>query len=87
MQSDDLSPDHCYLAGRDKTERKMTIQKNEFDASELCSRKLWQMVNNDRTTAITNLQLEQAIEELAERRHYLAELSRMGKLSAATHNS
>ena len=61
----------------------MTNRSNEFIASELCSRKLWQLVNSD----VSNTELQQAIEELTERRHYLAELSRIGKLEAPSHNA
>lgn len=60
----------------------MTIQRNEFDASELCSRKLWQLVNEQRETDISDTQLAAAIEELTSRRHYLEELTRKGKLQS-----
>lgn len=65
----------------------MTIQLNEFDASELCSRKLWQLVSSEKEAPVSGDQLQQAIEELTIRRHYLAELSRMGKLERSTHNA
>jgi len=57
----------------------MTVQVTEFNARELCSRKLWQLVNEDDVSA---RQLQQAVDELAARRHYLAELARLGKLRA-----
>ena len=60
----------------------MTIQNNEFDARELCSRKLWQLVNEQRETDVTDTQLAAAIEELTARRHYLEELTRKGKLQS-----
>jgi hypothetical protein len=56
------------------------MQTTEFNASELCSRKLWQLVQNERDENIDQHQLQQAIAELASRRHYLAELARTGKL-------
>ncbi|MEP5567819.1 MAG: hypothetical protein ABJN62_08300 [Halioglobus sp.] len=60
----------------------MTIQSNDFDASQLCSRKLWQLVNEQRETDISDTQLAAAIEELTSRRHYLEELTREGKLQS-----
>ncbi|TDG15010.1 hypothetical protein E2F43_01855 [Seongchinamella unica] len=65
----------------------MTLQANEFDASELCSRKLWQIVTSEEDARMSRDQLTQAIQELATRRRYLAELSRMGKLGSTTHNA
>ncbi len=56
----------------------MTVETLRFNASELCSRKLWQLINAD--NHISTSQLEEAISELATRRHYLAELAQMGKL-------
>lgn len=65
----------------------MTIQTTEFNASELCSRKLWQLVNTDTRSDDEDFLLQQAIQELMNRRHYLAELSRMGKLESTSHNA
>jgi hypothetical protein len=48
---------------------------------EFCSQKLWEMVSN-KSTASTPDELQAAIDELAERRHYLQELETLGKLSA-----
>ena len=58
----------------------MTPETLRFDASELCSRKLWQLVNNHTDAEITASQLREAVAELASRRHYLAELKQMGRL-------
>ncbi len=58
----------------------MTLATKQFKASELCSRKLWQLVNDETGAVMTAGELEQAIEELASRRHYLAELMQIGKL-------
>ena len=52
----------------------------EFNPQELCSRKLWQIVNAPGGAHITDDELSQAIAELARRRRYLEELSEMGKL-------
>jgi len=61
----------------------MTI--NKFNAQELCSRKLWEIVNTAPGTAqdINESELRDAINELAERRHYLAELTEIGKAGSA----
>jgi len=58
----------------------MTLHR--FNAQELCSRKLWELVkNNPQQHSINDMELSEAIEELAERRHYLTELTEIGKLS------
>jgi hypothetical protein len=51
-----------------------------FNAQELCSRKLWQMVNTPTCKKVSNDELAEAINELATRRHYLAQLQETGKL-------
>jgi len=58
----------------------MTI--NTFNAQELCSRKLWELVksNPGQQQEINEAELNEAIIELAERRHYLAELTEIGIL-------
>ena len=53
---------------------------NGFDPRELCSRKLWQLVNTRTDGNMSEAALHQAIAELATRRHYLAELEKIGKL-------
>lgn len=67
----------------------MTTTRNRFDPSTLCSRKLWQLVSSEAEAeaSVNEIQLQQAIAELTTRRHYLAELSRMGKLESTTHNA
>jgi hypothetical protein len=59
----------------------MNTGKEHFDASALCSRKLWQLVS-DREHAIGERELRQAVSELAARRHYLEELQKLGKLDS-----
>ncbi len=56
----------------------MTI--NRFNAQELCSRKLWELVKSEPgpQPQINEAELHEAIQELAERRHYLAELAEIG---------
>ncbi len=67
--------------------REQKVDSKEFNASELCSRKLWQIVSDKDEEATSDQALQAAIEELATRRHYLAELSRMGKLGSLNHNA
>ncbi|MDH3993295.1 MAG: hypothetical protein OEV47_10295 [Gammaproteobacteria bacterium] len=57
-----------------------------FNASELCSRKLWQLVNNAAETQVDDDALAQAISELATRRRYLEELQEIGKLEDHSHH-
>ena len=57
----------------------MTLDR--FKAQELCTRKLSELVkNNPQEHAITDAELHEAIQELAQRRHDLTELSESGKL-------
>jgi hypothetical protein len=51
-----------------------------FNAQELCSRKLWQMVNTSSNENVSENELTEAIAELATRRHYLEQLEEIGKL-------
>jgi hypothetical protein len=51
-----------------------------FNAQELCSRKLWQLVNTQTSKKVSSDELAEAIGELATRRHYLAQLQETGKL-------
>jgi hypothetical protein len=56
------------------------METTTFNASELCSRKLWQLVTEQETLEVDDSELQAAINELATRRHYLAELREIGKL-------
>ena len=57
---------------------------NEFNAQELCTRKLSELVkNNPQEHTITDAELNEAIQELAQRRHDLTELSESGILGKA----
>jgi hypothetical protein len=60
----------------------ITGSHDPFDPSELCSRKLWELVNADSLAEITEADLQEAVEELATRRRYLSELEKLGKLKA-----
>ena len=63
------------------------MQKNDFRADALCSRKLLQLVNGAHDDNVNEIQLQQAMKELASRRHQLAELSGTGKLQGNIHNN
>lgn len=56
------------------------FEPQDFDPRELCSRKLWQLVNAPATTRMDDAELSRAIAELERRRHYLQELAELGKL-------
>ncbi|MCB1841432.1 MAG: hypothetical protein KDI09_00585 [Halioglobus sp.] len=56
------------------------MDTTKFIASELSSRKLWQLVEAPDAANITERQLSEAIAELARRRHYLQDLQELGKL-------
>lgn len=60
-------------------------QINTFNAEELCSRKLWEIVNRRDTRDNTPEALQAALDELAERRHYLKQLRDLGILHHGTH--
>jgi hypothetical protein len=59
----------------------MTSGTSTFIPQELCSRKLWDMVNSDCADSANKAQLDAAIAELEERRSYLEELQHIGKAS------
>ena len=56
------------------------MDNTRFNARELCSRKLWQLVNTPTGKKVSDDELAEAITELATRRHYLAQLQETGKL-------
>ena len=64
-----------------------TLENREFDASALCSRKLWQLINSSDAKNVAECELEKAVSELTARKHYLAELARIGKLGGDSHNA
>jgi len=59
----------------------MTQTKTNFDPQTLCSRKLWDIVNQDTSRTLAESDLQAAIQELQQRRHYLEELTDQGKIS------
>ena len=63
------------------------MENREFNASELCSRKLWQLVNSTDAQNVAESELQKAVSELTERKHYLEELARIGKLGGSYHKA
>lgn len=60
----------------------MTVSR--FNPQELCSRKLWELVSAEQQQQdINEAELREAVKELAERSHYLAELTEIGKLGGS----
>ncbi len=57
-------------------------ESQTFNMHEFSSRKLWEMVSAEETSSSPE-ELLAAVRELAHRRHYLAELERIGKLKSA----
>ena len=58
-----------------------------FKMHEFCSRKLWEMVSADaagQDAGASQEELMAAVRELAQRRHYLAELEKIGKLKPSS---
>jgi hypothetical protein len=51
-----------------------------FDPRELCSRKLWQLINAENEEQVSERELQEAIAELASRRHYLEQLQQIGAI-------
>ena len=56
------------------------MNTEKFNARELCSRKLWQIVSTETDEQVSARELREAIAELAARRHYLEQLQQIGKL-------
>jgi len=52
----------------------------KFNPSELCSRKLWQLVTTETEQQVGERELKEAIAELATRRHYLEQLQQIGAI-------
>ena len=62
-------------------QKAMTQTHANFDPQTLCSRKLWEIVNRDSSRTLAEADLQAAIQELQQRRHYLEELTELGKLA------
>lgn len=70
-----------------RTKRDQNLNNENFKASELCSRKLWQIVAQTRDETPGAVELRAAVNELTSRRHYLAELAQIGKLGTLNNNA
>lgn len=68
--------------GLTRQKKQKEMNSTAFNPQELCSRKLWQIVNTAADPEITETELREAVAELAQRRHYLEELAKIGKLEA-----
>ena len=49
-----------------------------FNAAEFCSQKLWELVSGPHDDDTSQSDLQAALAELADRRHYLSELEKLG---------
>ncbi len=58
----------------------MNSNRAPIDPRELCSRKLWQLVNTPEGEDISEQELRDAIVELSRRRRHLLRLEQSGKL-------
>lgn len=56
----------------------------KFNPSELCSRKLWELVSAETDEQVSARELKEAIAELATRRHYLEKLQELGAIEGKT---
>lgn len=56
------------------------METTRIVASQLSSRKLWQLVEAPDAANISELELTEIIAELSRRRHYLEDLQELGKL-------
>lgn len=67
------------------------MNMEKFNPSELCSRKLWQIVTEassaDGVNAGDNEALTEAVEELATRRHYMEKLLSSDRLAKLVRGS
>jgi hypothetical protein len=52
----------------------------KFNPRELCNRKLWQLVSSEIDHQANEMELREAIAELAERRHYMEQLQQIGAI-------
>ncbi len=60
------------------------MNTEKFNAQELCSRKLWQLLNAGTGDGVNDSELDEVVAELVKRRHYLEKIQEMGKLGDIT---
>jgi hypothetical protein len=78
---------NCGYAGaiQQGKPRKGTMNNTDnFNATEFCSKKLWDMVRGDNNST-SQEELAAAVAELANRRHYLSELEQLGVFDKRGH--
>ncbi len=56
------------------------MDKVKFDPTQLCSRKLWELISTENDDQVGERELREAIEELASRRQNLEKLQQTGVL-------
>jgi hypothetical protein len=56
------------------------MDKVKFDPTQLCSRKLWELISTESDEQVGERELKEAIEELASRRQNLEKLQQTGVL-------
>jgi hypothetical protein len=56
------------------------MNTEKFDPREFCSRKLWQLVSTETDEQVSARALQEAVAELAARRHYLDQLQQIGAI-------
>ncbi len=62
------------------------MDKVKFDPTQLCSRKLWELISTENDDQVGERELREAIEELASRRQNLEKLQQTGVLERSDKN-
>ncbi|MDZ7782534.1 MAG: hypothetical protein U5K56_06180 [Halioglobus sp.] len=62
------------------------MDTERFKASELSSRKLWQLLNGQDAATIGERELTEVVDELSRRRRHLQRLRELGKLGVHSTN-
>ena len=62
------------------------MDKVKFDPTQLCSRKLWELISTENDDQVGERELKEAIEELASRRQNLEKLQQTGVLERSDKN-
>jgi hypothetical protein len=62
------------------------MDKVKFDPTQLCSRKLWELISTENDDQVDERALKEAIQELASRRQNLEKLQQTGVLERSDKN-
>jgi len=62
------------------------MNKVKFDPTQLCSRKLWELISTENDDQVDERALKEAIQELASRRQNLEKLQQTGVLERSDKN-